>query len=58
MPNLGLRILLVLIVIIPLLILTLVAHTGVAQRIAEMLEQEPELHGGGTSLPPSATGRS
>ena len=57
-PNLGLRILLVLIVIIPLLILTLVAHTGVAQRIAEMLEQEPELHGGGTSLPPSATGRS
>ena len=57
-PNLGLRILLVLIVIIPLLILTLVAHTGVAQRIAEMLEQAPELHGGGTSLPPSATGRS
>jgi len=57
-PNLGLRILLVLIVIIPLLILTLVAHTGVAQRIAEMLKQAPELHGGGTSLPPSATGRS
>ena len=56
-PNLGLRILFVLIVIIPLLVLSLIAHTGVAQRIAEMLEQEPELRGGGAALPPSATGR-
>lgn len=48
-PNLGLRIIFVLIVIIPLLVLTLVAHTGVAKRIAESLEQAPELHGGGAS---------
>lgn len=56
-PNLGLRILFVLIVIIPLLVLTLVAHTGVAQRIAETLRRAPELHDGGAALPPSATGR-
>jgi len=56
-PNLGLRILFVLIVIIPLLVLSLIAHTGVAKRIAETLEQAPELRGGGAARPPSATGR-
>lgn len=33
----------------PLLVLTLVAHTGVARRIPETLKQAPELQGGGAS---------
>lgn len=45
-PNLGLRVAFVLVFIVPLLVLTLVAHGGVAARIAEVLRRAPELHGG------------
>lgn len=53
-PNLGLRVAFVLVFIIPLLVLTLVAHGGVAARIAEVLGQAPELREGGA--PPALGG--
>jgi hypothetical protein len=53
-PNLGVRLLLVLLAIFPLLILMLVAEATVAKRYAEVLEQAPELGGSGATRPLSS----
>lgn len=44
-PNMGLRVALAVVFLLPLVILDLVAHQGVAARIAETLRKAPELRG-------------